>query len=577
MISSKPTPAQRSGRGYILRCRLIASLLGFWSIFVPQIVTAQFTNIQGTLIGQYELLRNEYTDAYSNYSTYRQLAMVSTSGYLYKPGLAEFNLRTQLANSNSLITNKLSESFQHDLIFNLYDLDVDILRNTRTPVFLFSRRDMSQTEVNTESLPTFSNRILTSSNGIRTSFSIKEKWPRIGLSYDKSDSRSLNDLVPLNYETSTVQATLDVPIASVVETGLEVLKRDRVDNISQVRYKTYEARLRGSFTPNDRNQIAANGNYWNEGSLSSANGNVMWNARYDGDINNQISSQMRWFDNPAIADVQVEIRDQIDIGINQAWRGLGILNVMRGATYGSKGVTPTQSASVTAGATHVRDFDRFQMNMQSQGTYLQSSSVADYRSIEGLFSGGLRTKGFWWGQVSLGEQLNVRRFSSYTSQTILQNSFSTIFETNAISMVSIRTSGSYLYSKELTESVYPYAERGAEVMLDVTYRWLNGISALITAHYGYNGMWGNYYSKLAHNYSATAILPDMMTHLTVQGRVGRTYEPTIGLNQFNYDVVVSYSWRAIACNVRLTGYSYLGINRNDVYVTISRPFRYDFE
>jgi hypothetical protein len=96
-------------------------------------------------------------------------------------------------------------------------------------------------------------------------------------------------------------------------------------------------------------------------------------------------------------------------------------------------------------------------------------------------------------------------------------------------------------------------------------------------HYGGNWVWATTSTRIVHNYAAIVQIPGLITDMNLQGRIGKTYDQLLRTHEFTYDADLTYNWRAVAVTVRWSGYSFSQWRRNDVFVTITRPFRFDFE
>ncbi len=563
-------------------CRAIrvyarAFLAGFLLVWPGGGAIAQFKSLQGTLGGEYERQRYEYTEAQSNYSTYRQVATLGASGYLYNPSLAEFNVFTRFINSNSLIANRLSSSEQHDIHFNFYDLNAELLKATNFPLSFFARRDISSTTVSGDNIPSFSNRILATSIGTRMSANIGQQLPRITVGYDSYSSKSLNPFLPLEQQQRNAQIGLDMAVSKSTDASIDFIHRNRQDFVTDSRYITREVHARSFSRPTATDQISFNSNYWNENQSHSISGNAVWNAQYENGTNNQVASQMRWFQTQYARGIEGELRDQLDLPLAPQWRGMVIVAHTEGASSSATQQYPVQSTTLTGGTTLLKEFEQYSTNLSSQVTYFSSNSMTSFQSIDGTVSGGVHTKGFSFGQVTVGEQINLRRVYSSNAQTVLQNTLSLTVESNAIPAVFLHGNTSYLYTGTLAETPLPFSERNLNWMLDLTYRWIRGINVLLILHEGSTLIWSGTLNRINHNYAATIYIPDILNNVSVQGRIGKTYDPLFGMNEFNYDAGLAYDWRALTLTIRWVGYGMASVNRNDVYVTLSRPFRYEFE
>jgi hypothetical protein len=120
-------------------------------------------------------------------------------------------------------------------------------------------------------------------------------------------------------------------------------------------------------------------------------------------------------------------------------------------------------------------------------------------------------------------------------------------------------------------------DRDLSVLLDATHRFSAGITVLLTMHYGGMWTWSRFYNRAMQNIAFVCQLPDLMRNLHVQARLANTYDQILRVNERTYDATVTYNWRAVALNVRFVGYRIANWNRNDVYITITRPFEIDLQ
>jgi hypothetical protein len=239
--------------------------------------------------------------------------------------------------------------------------------------------------------------------------------------------------------------------------------------------------------------------------------------------------------------------------------------------------TPLRTTTASAGVTLLKELEQYQLNFSSHATYNRFQSYGSYQTLEGLASGAIRTRGFSFGQISLAEQVTVRRWLSSFPQTILQNSLSAAIESNAIPCVFLHGNTSYIHTKDLSNNPFRLNDKNAAFLVNATYRWSNGIIVMLTLHYGSNWLWSNTYSRNMQNYGATLQLPNILDNLNFQSRVAKTFDRLLQIHEFTYDVDLTYNWRAIALTARWVGYSFYTMQRNDVYITLSRPFRFDLE
>ncbi len=571
-------PSHRGGRGKFIDSRIPTALLFVLAmVFHRHMAPAQFKTIQGSIGGQYENQNYTYTGTKSSYDRYRQLVSLGVNGYLYNPNVAEFNLQTRFINTNSTISNVGSISKEHDTYFNYYDISADLLRSTRFPFSVLLKRDMTTFDASAESTPSFSNKILTSGHGFRFSPRLNGGSLNLSFNYDGTRSESLNPLIPLNQFNRHMQLGMDMSLSKRTNVGLELIQRDRQDYVSHMNYRTREVQMRGFSQPDDSNHVSVNANFFNEKHLDIVNSNVLWNAQMSGDKNNQLAGQFRWSKNFAFTTYEGQVRDQLDVGFSPEWRGLFILSHSEGRMKGLGTATPLRTTTASAGVTLLKELERYQVNFSSHATYNRFQSYSSYQTLEGIASGAIRTKGFSLGQISLAEQATVRRWFSSFSQTVLQNSVSTTMESNAIPFVFLHTAMTYLLTKDLSDRPFRVNEKNFAFLADATYRWNNGIMVMLTLHYGISRTWSEHFGRSIQTYGASLQLPNILDNLILQGRVARRFDRLLHTHEFTYDADATYNWRAVALSARWVGYAFSSMQRNDVYITLSRPFRFDLE
>jgi hypothetical protein len=540
---------------------------------------AQFKYVHGVLGGEYERFRYNFNDSRSSYSTIREMATFGVGGFLYKPSLAEFSLTTRFINSNSMVTNPVSSTGQHDTYFNYYDATIDFLRNTNIPFSIFARSDATTLDVSGGGgvVPSFSNRVRSSSYGGRLGAKLGGKLPNVNVGYDSYSSQSLNPFVPLDYRNRNLQFGMDMAFGVKTDASVEFVHRTREDIAYRRNTVIQEVHGRSfsRFSPKD--QLSVYSNYWNESGIKVLDANAMWNAQYENGSNNQLGVQGRWNNTPFSETVEADLREQLDLSLGNQWRTNAILSHARGNSTNPFGSNPTQSTTIGLGATTQKEYERFAGNFMSQVVYNTSDGFSAYRALEGTLSGGVRSKGFSFGMLSIANQVNLRRWRSVYAQTLMQNNLNLTFESGALPQVFFRGALNYLYTKTIDDPVFAFRERNVTWYGDLTYRWPTRFPMYLILGQRSTWNWSSTFTRIVHGYTASMHFSELMSNLSGRIRVGKTNDPLFGQNEINYEATLDYGWRALRLSLRFVGYSQPSLKRNDIYFTLSRPFRFDFQ
>ncbi|MGC8898844.1 MAG: hypothetical protein ACP5ON_11515, partial [Bacteroidota bacterium] len=408
-------------------------MLAFFVILLTLAASAgaQLKSARGILGGEFERQGYFYPTTQSVFSRYRQIASFELVGFLYNPNLLEFHLQSRIMNTSSLIATLATKARQHDVCFDLYDFSASLLQRTPFPISVHAKRNLSTIELKNGFIPTFYNEIMTQAMSLRWSPAISPRLPRMTFLYDRYDSKGLNPLAPLDQRNQNIQLTFDMSGRNNSEVSLDLLQRTRQDNVSHVRFVTQEVHFRGFSRPNELHQISTNANFWNENRISSLDAIVFWNSQYAGNLTNQLIGQFRLFNTPFARNIEGELRNQLNIALSAQWRGLLIVSHSEGRSGSPGEYSPIRATAATAGVTYQGEFEHLQTTLMSQGTYRRSQGPVTKQSLESIISGSIRTKGFAVVQVSLGDQLNMRRWWGFASRALLQNVATATVESNA--------------------------------------------------------------------------------------------------------------------------------------------------
>ncbi len=541
---------------------------------------AQIKNISGSLGAEFRSQNYFYKSSKSIYSKFSQMIDISSAGYVYNENLINFNFSSSLMNANTNSSNQNTDLSLNERLFNFFDINANILQSSNFPLIINVKNNLNTNSVESPFGSIFSNKLITHSKGFmfapKINVSGRSKINLFTLRYNDIQSESTNPSVPLNQTNQDVQLSFEPPEFLKTQFNLDLNYRKRNDRINNNTYKIYEAYLRGRSQPNPTNQISFNSNVWYENSFQSFFSNIFWNSQSIKNLSNQINGQFRWMKYISSAySMEGAISDQLNINYSENLSSNFMLSYSEGKSSFQEKQIKNRIVLISSDLRYQKNFDNYLINLSAQGAYNRIQNENIQPSFQGLVSASVNTQGFSFGQITISDQVSFRKIQGNYAQTVVQNSFATSFETNFISNLFLRSSGSY--SVNHTTGTIDYHEKNAMLLGNLTYQWTKGITFFLTLNYGLNYSSNGIYRYSVNKYSVTLQLPNIINNLSVSGRITKTLDPIRLMKEINYDVFATYNWRALAFTFRVVGYNIPALKRNDLFFTVTRPFNIMFE
>ncbi len=551
--------------------RLFTFGIGFL-LFISSRSIGQIKSVQGTIGGEFDKHEYNYPESWNVLTKYRQVLFLGITGNVYHRNVAEFNINTRLMNSNSTIASPGVSSKQHDMYFNFYDVSVNALRHTTTPLFFFIKRDIITNEVTGEEFSTFSNKVLSNAAGARFSFGLNNgSLPRATFSVDHARNESLHPDIPLDQTNRNFQIVLEQGIGTKTNLSLDLIHRTRKDNLTEVNYIAREAHFHGASHFNDANNLSTNVNLLQDGNVSTLIGNSLWNVQVSPLISNQAHGQFTTTQTSAWSNIEGTLNDQIDIAFSSSWRGLVSLSHTEGKSKISGTTIPRRSTTVLNSVTYHGEGEFLLPTLSSFVRYDRLSGLLFQQVVEGQVGGNLSTKGISFVQLSLGDQINLSRFSGNIAQTLIQNSVSAILQSTVIPNLFVNGSGTYSFVDEVDGNALS-RRRDLSYMVNTSYQWSHGVAALLSLNYNMNKLWTHYFTNTIHHVSLSIMVPEFIRNCSMEFRTLRLQDVLRRQPEFTTELLLSYSWRALYLTARWVGYSMSSYRRSDVMITLTRPF-----
>lgn len=541
---------------------------------------AQIKNISGSLGAEFRSQNYFYKSSKSIYSKFSQMIDISSAGYVYNENLINFNFSSSLMNANTNSSSQNTDLSLNERLFNFFDINANILQSSNFPLIINVKNNLNTNSVESPFGSIFSNKLITHSKGFmfapKINVSGRSKINLFTLRYNDIQSESTNPSVPLNQTNQDVQLSFEPPEFLKTQFNLDLNYRKRNDRINNNTYKIYEAYLRGRSQPNPTNQISFNSNVWYENSFQSFFSNIFWNSQSIKNLSNQINGQFRWMKYISSAySMEGAISDQLNVNYSENLSSNFMLSYSEGKSSFQEKQIKNRIVLISSDLRYQKNFDNYLINLSAQGGYNRIQNENIQPSFQGLVSASVNTQGFSFGQITISDQVSFRKIQGNYAQTVVQNSFATSFETNFISNLFLRSSGSY--SVNHTTGTIDYHEKNAMLLGNLTYRWTKGITFFLTLNYGLNYSSNGIYRYSVNKYSVTLQLPNIINNLSVSGRITKTLDPIRLMKEINYDVFATYNWRALAFTFRVVGYNIPALKRNDLFFTVTRPFNIMFE
>ncbi len=540
---------------------------------------SQVKSLSGSVGGEYRAQNYLYQSGQSLYSRFSQLIDLQTDGYIYNPNLVEFNLHSQFMNANSSTYYLSSSTKQKENYFDFYDLNVNILRNNNFPLTIFLRNDLNTTSVESPFGPTLSSQVFTNSKGLifspKLNGALNSKISLFTFRYNDTRTYAPNPNTQVDQRNQDFQLSFDLPQFLSTRISVEAIHRKRLDNIKNLKYQSNEAHLRGVINAGAVDQISFNANYWKETTLSSFMATAFWNSQRFQDMVNQLNFQFRISNTGSSSVYDGAVNEQLNINFSQNLSGNIIASHQETYSNSLSGIARRRNSVLSGGIIYQGNLEKFLMNIVSNVSFQRSQNPVSTNSIQGMFSGGVQTQGFSFGNISLSNQISVRKYLTTKSLIIYQNTVSGSIESNIAGNLFFRTTGNYSLNGSMDSS--GFLDKNFTLLTSLTYQSFKLITFYLTLNYGRDWLSNPFLMYSINRYSATLQLPNLFQNFTLQGRVIKTFNVFQNDSEFNYDVIAAYTWRALEFSLRFTGYSVSTMKRRDLFFTVRRAFSVNFD
>lgn len=563
--------------------------MGFksWSLYLLILITAildvnlypQFKSISGLIGSEYRKQDYFYSSSNSFFSRFSQLVELQTNGYLYNPNLVEFNLHSQFMNANSSTHNPSSSIKLKENYFGFYDLNIDALRKSNFPVIVFLKNDLNTSSVEAPFGSTISSQVFTNSKGLiispKLNGAFNSKISLFTFRYNDTRTYAPNPNTPVDQKNRDFQVSFDLPKFLSTRVDVELIHRSRADNIRNVKYLTNEAHLRGAAQASAVDQISFNANYWKESSFSSIMASTFWNSQRFQDMVNQLNCQFRVTNTGMNSIFDGAVNEQLNINLSQSLSGNIITSHQETYSNSLFSKTTFRNSVLSGGINYQGNTEKFLMNITSHVSYQRIQSIFLRQSVEGFLAAGLQTQGFSFGNISLSDQISVRKYLARESFVFFQNTVSSSIESNIAGDLFLRANGNFSFSGTTDSS--GYKDKNFALLTSLVYRSFKVIPFYLALNYGRDWFSTSFQEYSISRYTATLQLPNLYQNFTVHGRITKTFNVFQNNSEFNYDVIAVYTLRALNFSMRITGYSIAKTKRKDLFFTLSRPFSVNFE
>ncbi|MHB1687229.1 MAG: hypothetical protein ACYCVH_07635 [Ignavibacteriaceae bacterium] len=540
---------------------------------------AQFKSLSGSIGGEYRKQDYLYQSGQSLYSRFSQLVELQTNGYLYNPNLVEFNLHSQFMNANSSTYYLSSNTKQKENYFDFYDLNIEILRSSNFPVIIFLRNDLNTNTVKAPFGQTINNQVFTNSKGLifspKLNGAFNSKISLFTFRYNDTRTYAPNPNTPVDQKNQDFQVSFDLPQFLKTQIGVEAIHRRRSDNIKNMKYQSDEVHLRGVTQAGAVDQVSFNANFWKESTFSSIMASAFWNSQRFQDIINQLNCQFRVTNTGSSSILDGSINEQLNINFSQNLSGNIIASHQETYSNSLSNKATLRNSVLMGGINYQGNLDKFLMNLVSNVSYQRSQNSISRNSIQGMFSAGVQSQGFSFGNISLSDQFSVRKYFTTEPLVLYQNTVSSSIESNIAGNLFLRANGNFSLNGSTDSS--GFRDKNFTLLTSLTYQSFKLITFYLTLNYGRDWFSNSFLKYSINRYSATLQLPNLFQNFTLQGRLIKTFNAFQNDSEFNYDVVAAYTWRALEFSLRLTGYSISTMKRKDLFFTVSRPFSVNFD
>lgn len=551
-------------------------------VFYTAIVSksfAQFKSISGSVGGEYRKQDYLYKSGQSLYSKFSQIIELQTDGYIYNPNLVEFNLHSQFMNANSTTYYLSSSAKQKENYFDFYNLNINILRNNNFPIMIFLKNDLNTNSVEQQFTSAISNQVFSNSKGLifspKLNGALNSKISLFTFRYNDTRIYMPNPNSRLDQKNQDLQLSFDFPQFLNTQIGIEVILRKRSDNIKNIKYLSNEAHLRGIINAGAVDQISFNANNLKENTVNSFMANTFWNSQRFQDMVNQLNFQFRISNTGLSLVYDGIINEQLNINFSQNLSGNIIASHQETYSNSPSDKAAFRNSIFTGGINYQGNLENLLTNIVSNVSFQRSQNKFSTNSIQGMFSAGVQTSGFSFGNISLSDQISVRKYLTTNSLVLYQNTVSYSVESNIASNLFFRTSGNYSFNGSINRFVF--SDKNLSLLSSLTYQSFKLINFNLTLNYAREWFSNSYLKYSLNRYSATLQLPNLFQNFILQGRVIKTFNVFQKDSEFNYDVIAAYTWRALEFSLRFTGYSVSTLKRRDLFFTVRRAFSVNFD
>ena len=541
---------------------------------------AQIQNLNGVLGVEFNSQSYSLKTSESVYSKFSQVIDLNTIGYIYNPNLVSFSLNSSFVNGNTSNNYQGNGYKLNEKFYNFFDCKVDMLKSSNFPLSVTVKNSLNTNTVYAPLGGAYYNQYFSKSKGFTFSPKIningREKLNLFTLRYDDAQSESTNPTLPYEQRNQNLQLAIETPQILNTQFNIDLIYRNRNDNITARTYESYETYLRGLTQLNETDRISLNANYMYDNSIKSLYSNLFWNAQISDGFFNQVNGQFRSlkYSNSA-SSYEGMVNNQMTKDFSQNFSGTLILSHSEGASTYEANRKTTRNTLLSCELRFQKSLDIVDMNLMVQGFYNRTQFELVRNTYQGLFSAAFSTNGLKLGRFSLSDQFAYSKINGDNTITNLQNTAIASFETNIIRNLFFRSNNTYNINNSLGD--LENYNRNIQILADVTYRWTKGINVFLSFNYIHDYQSNKYLTYSIGRYSVTVRLPNLIGDMSIAGRITKTTDPIRFLKEFSYDVVVTYTFRALSFSLRKVGYQNPSLQRSDLFFTVTRPININFE
>ncbi|MFZ5947200.1 MAG: hypothetical protein ACOYU5_04460 [Stygiobacter sp.] len=444
---------------------------------------------------------------------------------------------------------------------------------------IFLKNDLNTNSVEQQFTSAISNQVFSNSKGLifspKLNGALNSKISLFTFRYNDTRIYMPNPNSRLDQKNQDLQLSFDFPQFLNTQIGIEVILRKRSDNIKNIKYLSNEAHLRGIINAGAVDQISFNANNLKENTVNSFMANTFWNSQRFQDMVNQLNFQFRISNTGLSLVYDGIINEQLNINFSQNLSGNIIASHQETYSNSPSDKAAFRNSIFTGGINYQGNLENLLTNIVSNVSFQRSQNKFSTNSIQGMFSAGVQTSGFSFGNISLSDQISVRKYLTTNSLVLYQNTVSYSVESNIASNLFFRTSGNYSFNGSINRFVF--SDKNLSLLSSLTYQSFKLINFNLTLNYAREWFSNSYLKYSLNRYSATLQLPNLFQNFILQGRVIKTFNVFQKDSEFNYDVIAAYTWRALEFSLRFTGYSVSTLKRRDLFFTVRRAFSVNFD